>query len=37
VRGLAPLMGQHTHEIARDLLGLADEEIRQLEADQVLY
>ena len=37
VRGLAPLMGQHTHEIARDLLGLADEEIEQLEAEQVLY
>ena len=37
VRGLAPLMGQHTHEIARDLLGLTDEEIGQLEAEQVLY
>jgi crotonobetainyl-CoA:carnitine CoA-transferase CaiB-like acyl-CoA transferase len=30
-------MGQHTHEIARDLLGLTDEEIGQLEAEQVLY
>lgn len=37
VRGLAPLMGQHTREIARELLGLSDEEISQLEADQVLY
>jgi crotonobetainyl-CoA:carnitine CoA-transferase CaiB-like acyl-CoA transferase len=37
VRGPAPLMGQHTYEIARDLLGLADDEIRQLEAEQVLY
>ena len=30
-------MGQHTYEIARDLLGLADDEIKQLEAEQVLY
>ena len=37
VRGLAPLMGQHTYEIARDLLGLKDDEIRQLEAELVLY
>jgi len=37
VRGLAPLMGQHTYEIARDLLGLADDEIKQFEAEQVLY
>ena len=37
VRGCAPLMGQHTYEIARDLLGLADHEIKQLETEQVLY
>jgi benzylsuccinate CoA-transferase BbsF subunit len=37
VRGLAPLMGQHTYEIARDLLGLTDEEIRQLDEEKVLY
>ena len=37
VRGVAPLMGQHTYEIASDLLGLTDEEIRQLEEEKVLY
>ena len=37
VRGLAPLMGQHTHEIARELLGLNDEEITRLEEEKVLY
>ena len=37
VRGLAPLMGQHTHEIAKALLGLTEEEIIQLETEQVLY
>ncbi len=37
VRGLAPLMGEHTHEIARSLLGLSDEEIRKLEEEKVLY
>jgi crotonobetainyl-CoA:carnitine CoA-transferase CaiB-like acyl-CoA transferase len=37
VRGLAPLMGQHTHEIARDLLGLSDKEIAVLEDEKVLY
>jgi crotonobetainyl-CoA:carnitine CoA-transferase CaiB-like acyl-CoA transferase len=37
VRGLAPLMGQHTNEIARELLGLSDEEIKLLEEERVLY
>jgi benzylsuccinate CoA-transferase BbsF subunit len=37
VRGLAPLMGQHTYEIARELLGLTDEEIRRLDEEKVLY
>ena len=37
VRGLAPLMGEHTHEIARSLLGLSDAEIKQLEEEKVLY
>jgi CoA:oxalate CoA-transferase len=37
VRGLAPLMGQHTHQIARELLGLADKEIAVLEDEKVLY
>jgi len=37
VRGLAPLMGEHTHEIAKGLLGLSDEEIKKLEEEKVLY
>ena len=37
VRGLAPLMGEHTHEIARSLLGLSDAEISRLEDEKVLY
>jgi benzylsuccinate CoA-transferase BbsF subunit len=37
VRGLAPLMGEHTHEIARQLLGLSDKEIAVLEDERVLY
>jgi benzylsuccinate CoA-transferase BbsF subunit len=37
VRGLAPLMGEHTHEIARNLLGLSDAEIARLEDEKVLY
>ena len=37
VRGLAPLMGEHTHEIARARLALSDEQIKQLEEEKVLY
>jgi benzylsuccinate CoA-transferase BbsF subunit len=37
VRGLAPLMGEHTYEIARSLLGLSDEEIKKLDEEKVLY
>jgi benzylsuccinate CoA-transferase BbsF subunit len=37
VRGLAPLMGEHTHAIARNLLGLSDEEIKKLDEEKVLY
>ncbi len=37
VRGLAPLMGEHTHEIARDLLGLSEDEIKKLDEEKVLY
>jgi crotonobetainyl-CoA:carnitine CoA-transferase CaiB-like acyl-CoA transferase len=37
VRGLAPLMGEHTHEIARNLLGLSDDEIKKLDEEKVLY
>ena len=36
MRGPAPLMGEHTHEIARELLGLSDEEIKTLEQEGVL-
>ena len=37
VRGFAPLMGEHTREIARGLLGLSDEEIKKLEEEKVFY
>ena len=37
VRGLAPLMGEHTYEIARNLLGLSNEEIKKLDEEKVLY
>lgn len=37
VRGVAPLMGEHTHEIARNLLGLSDDEIKKLDEEKVLY
>lgn len=33
----APLLGQHTEEISRDLLGLPADEYRQLVADGVLW
>ena len=33
----APLMGEHTHQVARDLLGLSDAEIAALEVERVLY
>lgn len=32
----APLLGEHTREILRDLLGLTESEIDQLQAEQVL-
>jgi crotonobetainyl-CoA:carnitine CoA-transferase CaiB-like acyl-CoA transferase len=37
VRGVAPLMGEHTHAIARNLLGLSDDEIKRLDEEKVLY
>lgn len=37
VRAPAPLMGEHTYEIAKTLLGLGEDEIKQLEEDKVLY
>lgn len=33
----APLLGEHTHEVARSLLGLEDAEIDRLEREQVLW
>jgi crotonobetainyl-CoA:carnitine CoA-transferase CaiB-like acyl-CoA transferase len=30
-------MGEHTYEIARNLLGLSDDEIKKLEEEKVLY
>jgi benzylsuccinate CoA-transferase BbsF subunit len=33
----APLLGEHTREIASSLLGLGDEEIEELEAAEVLW
>jgi len=32
----APLLGEHTHEILRDMLGFTEDEIADLAADQVL-
>lgn len=32
-----PLLGQHTAEVARDVLGLSDEEIDRLTRDKVFY
>ncbi len=36
VRGPAPLMGEHTYEVASKLLGLSDEKIKALEKEGVL-
>jgi crotonobetainyl-CoA:carnitine CoA-transferase CaiB-like acyl-CoA transferase len=33
---LAPTLGQHNHEVLRDLLGLGDDEIAALERDEVI-
>jgi crotonobetainyl-CoA:carnitine CoA-transferase CaiB-like acyl-CoA transferase len=30
-------MGEHTHAIARNLLGLSDDEIKTLDDEKVLY
>jgi benzylsuccinate CoA-transferase BbsF subunit len=37
VRGTAPLMGEHTYELARELLGLSLQEIQKLDEEKVLY
>jgi len=33
----APLLGEHTHRVCRDILGLPPEEIKRLEEAQVLF
>lgn len=37
VRSPAPLLGQHTDEVLREVLGYADEDITRLKEQQVLY
>jgi crotonobetainyl-CoA:carnitine CoA-transferase CaiB-like acyl-CoA transferase len=37
VRSPAPLLGQHTDEVLRDVLRYTDEDIARLRAQQVLY
>jgi crotonobetainyl-CoA:carnitine CoA-transferase CaiB-like acyl-CoA transferase len=37
VRSAAPLLGQHTDEVLRDVLGYTDEDITRLREQQVLY
>ena len=36
VRGRAPYLGEHNHEVYGDLLGLSDDEIEQLASDGVI-
>ena len=36
IRSTAPLFGEHNVEILQGLLGLGDEEISALEADQII-
>jgi len=36
IRTNAPMVGQHNHEVLRDVLGLTDDEIAGLEAAQVI-
>lgn len=37
LRWPAPLLGQHTHQVCKEILGLSDEEIAELIVEQVLY
>lgn len=37
LRWPAPLLGQHTHQVCKEILGLSDEEIADLIVEQVLY
>ena len=36
VRASAPLLGEHTYQVCRDILGLSDDEVASLIADDVL-
>jgi crotonobetainyl-CoA:carnitine CoA-transferase CaiB-like acyl-CoA transferase len=33
----APLLGEHTHHVLQRMLGLPEDEIKRLEAAQVLF
>ncbi len=37
VQAPAPLLGQHTTEVLRDILGYSEEEIARLREEQVVY
>jgi len=37
VRAPAPLLGQHTDEVMRDVLGYADQDIARLKEEKILY
>jgi CoA:oxalate CoA-transferase len=37
VRQPAPLLGQHTDQVMREVLGYADQEIARFKEEQVLY
>lgn len=37
VRAAAPLLGEHTEEVMRNVLGRSDEEIAKLKAEKILY
>jgi benzylsuccinate CoA-transferase BbsF subunit len=37
IRSPAPLLGEHTWEICRDLLGMSAEEFERLETEQILF
>ena len=37
ISSAAPLLGQHSHYVFRELLGLSDDEISRLEEEQVIY
>ena len=37
LRSPAPCLGEHTHQVAKEILGLSDDEIAELTVEQVLY